>query len=506
MVGVKELFEDVTLFAEHGSRLRLRSYQREAARAIVEAVMERQGRTFVVMFPRQSGKNELQAQIEAYLLRLLSHTEAEMVKVSPTWKPQSLNAMRRLERVLEGNALTRGRWVKEQGYIYRLGRARMTFLSGSPTTNVVGATASTLLECDEAQDVLRSKWDKDIAPMAASTNATRVFWGTAWTSQTLLGRELRLARLAEAADGKRRAFTITADEVRKEAEAYGTYVDGEVRRLGRNHPLVRTQFFCEEVDGQAGMFPEGRRRSMMGEQEATSGQRPAAREEGTAFLIDVGGEEYDPRQLDFGGVGWELADLGGTRDATALTVVSITQEEENARIGLGPTYRVIYRRQWTGTGHVQIFGEIDELARLMQPERIVIDATGVGAGLASMLRRRLGNIVTPFIFTAKSKSDLGWAFLAIVETGRFKDYAQREGDVLQRLFWRQVELCQMEIAPGPGRLMRWGVPEGTRDPDTGGLAHDDLLVSAALCAVLEDQPTSAAHSEVIDADFEWFGS
>jgi hypothetical protein len=179
----------------------LRGYQMEVAERIIESVSCNLGHTFVVQFPRQSGKNELQAQIEAYLLVMFRYFEAEMVKVSPTWKPQTLNAMRRLERVLERNRLTRKRWEKESGYIYRVGNARIFFLSGSPTTSVVGATASTLLQCDEAQDILTAKWDKDFSPMAASTNATRVFWGTAWTSQTLLARERRAAEEASGGMG-----------------------------------------------------------------------------------------------------------------------------------------------------------------------------------------------------------------------------------------------------------------------------------------------------------------
>ena len=47
----------------------------------------------------------------------------------------------------------------------------------------MGATASLLLEVDEAQDVAINKFDKDIDPMADSSNATRIFWGTAWTRQ-----------------------------------------------------------------------------------------------------------------------------------------------------------------------------------------------------------------------------------------------------------------------------------------------------------------------------------
>ena len=50
----------------------------------------------------------------------------------------------------------------------RLDGAMIHFLTGSPTSSIVGATASLLLECDEAQDVEIAKWDKEIAPMAAS--------------------------------------------------------------------------------------------------------------------------------------------------------------------------------------------------------------------------------------------------------------------------------------------------------------------------------------------------
>ncbi len=208
---------DVDTFIETCSTIKLRDYQRGVAEAVFRSIRERAGRSFVVMFPRQSGKNELQAQLETYLLCCYYLMNAEMVKVSPTWKPQTLNAMRRLERVLGGNLIARHLWTKESGYIYRCGKARIYFFSGQPRSNIVGATANVLLEVDEAQDILPAKFDKDIAPMAASTNATRVFWGTAWTSRTLLARELRAARQAEQTDGIRRVFVLTAEEARIEA-------------------------------------------------------------------------------------------------------------------------------------------------------------------------------------------------------------------------------------------------------------------------------------------------
>jgi len=42
--------------------------------------------------------------------------------------------------------------------------------------------------------------------------------------------------------------------------------------------------------------------------------------------------------------------------------------------------------------------------------------------------------------------------------------------------------------------MRWSVPDGSRDPLSGELLHDDWVLSAALCAQLEEmdwQPTAA---------------
>ncbi len=71
----------------------------------------------------------------------------------------------------------------------------------------------------------------------------------------------------------RRVFTLTAEDVRAEVEAYGAFVDGEIARLGRNHPLVRTQYFCEELGGEGGMFPEARRALMKGEHRSWSAAR-----------------------------------------------------------------------------------------------------------------------------------------------------------------------------------------------------------------------------------------
>jgi hypothetical protein len=492
-IPLRDLMDNMLLFVENGSGITLRNYQRAVAQAISDSIRQHNGWSFVVMFPRQSGKNELQAQLETYLLCLYMDQDLEIVKVSPTWKPQSLNAMRRLQRILERNSITQPLWAREQGYIYRVGHARIFFLSGGLQANIVGATASLLLEVDEAQDVSPAKFDKDIAPMAASTNATRVFWGTAWTSDTLLARELRAARAAQESDGCQRVFVCTADDVSAEVPAYAGFVREQVAKFGRFHPMIKSQFYSEEIDAETGLFPPARRALMRGShlrQQQPGGGRLCA------FLIDVAGEDEAAREGTGKMKGEAFKNPG--RDSTALTIVGVDLTTAADPLVKAPTYRVLDRRLWTGIKHTALYQQLLALTQNWRPVYLVIDATGVGAGLASFLSKALPGRVLPYEFNARTKSDLGWKFVTICETGRFKDYQIQPGGDETELFWRQVEYCQSEVVPGPDQKLKWGVPDALRDPATGELLHDDLLLSAALCAVLEDQPwPSAAGASIV---------
>ena len=108
----------------------------------------------------------------------------------------------------------------------------------------------------------------------------------------------------------------------------------------------------------------------------------------------------------------------------------------------------------------------------------------------------------PFTFSSKTKSDLGWAFLALIDSGRLQDHTPAaEGpdalNELQALFFNQLAHCQYEIQTGPDKRICWGVPDGTRDLASGELVHDDLVVSAALLGVLDRQAWSAPGTAAI---------
>ena len=466
MKGLRGMMGDAEAFSRAGGKV-LRAYQREVADAVIDSVIKRRGLSFAVMFPRQSGKNELQAQIEAYLLLLYHTREVEIVKISPTWRPQAITAMRRLERVLCFHPLAREiGWSKENGYSYRVDRARISFFSGEPTANIVGATASLLLEVDEAQNVDIEKYDTQIAPMAASTDATRVFWGTAWTADTLLARELRAARAAETADGVRRAFRREAEEIGRIVPAYARFVAGQVALLGREHPSVRTQYFSEEIDARGGLFSAERILYAQGEHAWLEAPRAG---ESYVFLIDVGGEASQEDEAE-----------RRRHDSTALAVVALERAHG------APRFRLVHLWEWQGVGQPELLERITALARAWNARRLVVDATGLGAGLAAGLERALPGRVTRFVFSAASKSQLGWDFLGLIESKRFHlpvDSPSDEGHLVARLR-AQMRACEAEVGAGPGKPLRWEVPARAKAAD-GTPLHDDLLVAAALTALLD---------------------
>src|SRR5437867_13222314 len=78
----------------------LRPYQMEPAQAILHSILHHQGLTFTVMMSRQAGKNELSAQLEAFLLMRFQRTQTDIVKAAPSFHPQLTNSLLPLERCL----------------------------------------------------------------------------------------------------------------------------------------------------------------------------------------------------------------------------------------------------------------------------------------------------------------------------------------------------------------------------------------------------------------------
>ncbi len=110
------------------------------------------------------------------------------------------------------------------------------------------------------------------------------------------------------------------------------------------------------------------------------------------------------------------------RDAVTLTISSVDLSQLQTL--QAPIFRAVHREQWTGRNHIAVFGKLMALADRWKPLYIVMDATGVGEGLWAMLDHRYPSKVIPVKFTAQKKSDIGYHFLGIIETGRFRDCCQ----------------------------------------------------------------------------------
>jgi hypothetical protein len=393
-----------------------------------------------------------------------------VIVAAPTLQPQALISRDRLLDRLLANPLTAPITTTRDRTTIAVGKARATFLSAAKTANARGQTADLALIANEAQDIDPTIWDAVFDPMAASTNATTLFLGTVWSKETLLARQMRHLRNREAEDGRKRVFLVPWQRVAEDVPAYGERVRARMEQLGERHPFIRTEYFLEELDGENSLFPPQRIAQMQGDHPRQHRATPGKR---YALLLDVAGEEESGGdQLAFG------MESSSRRDSTALTVVEV---DTTTRTDGRASYRVVDRRAWTGVRHATLHEHLIDLAKnVWKASWVFVDATGIGAGLASFLEaslKRSGITVVPFLFTGASKSRLGWDIVGLIESGRYKEYAD-DGDDLTRLFFAQLRATTYEIRNGPGNLLRWSVPE--RD------GHDDLVMSAALVSALDN--------------------
>ena len=238
---IQERIEDVEALSEFlWPQWRLREYQSRVAGEIARSVVGGEGRQIAVVFARQSGKDEMLAQLEAYLMLHASLRGGSIIVVNPTLRPQGLISKRRLADRL-GNPLLKP--VRAEGHTLRLGRASCSFLSAHRSAQARGETASLLLACNEAQEVSPARWDAVFDPMGAASHSTQVFSGTVWTSNTLLARQMAYLGELERKDGVRRVFKVGWEEVARYVPEYGEQVRSRIAQFGRDHPFIRTEYF-----------------------------------------------------------------------------------------------------------------------------------------------------------------------------------------------------------------------------------------------------------------------
>jgi len=460
--------------------MKLRPYQLEVARAVLDSVQHSRGLTFSVEIARQGGKNELSAHLELLLLTLYMAQGGNLIKCSPTFKPQTIISMQRLKERL-GEFGFDGIYQSEMGYIIALGNARQIFLSAEPSSSVVGHTADILLEIDESQDVSKEKYSKEFRPMGSSANVTTLHYGTTWDDSTLLEEIKQMNLELEKRDGIRRHFRYDWQQVARYNPEYGKFVEAEKNRLGENHPLFRTQYDLLPVEGRGRFLSQQQIALMLGRH-----QRLSHPEDNKVYIagLDLAGEAEEgmslrgaPATKQSQGLATPSArnDAKRSRDSTVITIAELAPRplpnNEGRGVGL-PLLRVVEQYQWTGMAHSQLYPQMVAILRNWNCHRIVVDATGIGQPVASFLRKELGSKVKPFTLTQKSKSYMGFELLSFINSGRLKLYQQDGSHEHQEMM---LELERARAQYRPNQLMNFYV-----DPQEG---HDDFLTSLALLVI-----------------------
>ncbi len=440
--------------------IRLRPYQEEIARAVLESVESRLGMTFSVEIARQGGKNELSAILEVVLLTLHVESGGSIVKAAPTFRPQNIISMERLKQRLEDLGYG-GVWRSEMGYVIALGAARCLFLSAEGNSSVMGHTADILLEMDEAQDILREKYTREFRPMGSASNCTTVLYGTAWDDATLL-EEVKQANLElQRKDGRRRHFSFDWQAVASHNDDYRRYVEAERERLGENHPLFLTQYALVPIHGGGRLLDTRQLALLQG-----GHPRRQRREEGKFYVagIDLAGEELPTEEYE------NVRLPRRARDATAIVIAEVSAPPAEEVLPVGPQINVVELFSRTGVEHHRVYPEMVAMLKdLWDCRRVVVDATGLGEVVASFLRKPLGSRVQGLKFTPQSKSELGFNLLAAVNSGRLKVF-QGDGSTEYRQLMAELEKARVHYRAN--QTMDFHV-----DPAEG---HDDLLMALAL--------------------------
>ncbi|MFC1927917.1 hypothetical protein ACFLW7_05030 [Chloroflexota bacterium] len=132
--------------------------------------------------------------------------------------------------------------------------------------------------------------------------------------------------------------------------------------------------------------------------------------------IDLAGE-HEPEMPGWGGSG---ANVAKGHDSSVITIAEVDAANPSL-----PILKVVEQYQWRGTPHGQLYAQMTHLLKdVWKCRRIVVDATGIGQPVASFLRKEMGSRVIPLVITSRSKSDMGFELLSLVNSGRLELYSR----------------------------------------------------------------------------------
>jgi len=425
----------------HEAQGRLPWPQERIIRRVERAVNARAGEVIVVRMARQTGKNETEAQIEDRLLNAWAGIPGSTwIRLAPTAVPQLFNSKNRLQKFTDADPFIRRR-VKRSGHVVRCGNAQVQFLSAAKSASIVGATASLGVSLDEGHKIDAGKYEEDIAPFTASTNAPTVMWGVGACKLDLLYEYRELALDSD------RLLEFPASVWCDLSPAYAAHYAARVAKLGADHPVLLTQYDLVDVEALGAYLNDRQRASLFsGEHPRLEQPRPGM---SYGIVVDIGGESE--RDMTDEEVRLEEPE----RDSLVAWVL---EWDRTAPSQPYPEVRVVAGAWWTGRPHMSVLPDLRYLARHWHVISGAVDARGVGEAVAMALSKEIPAIVA-YKASTETVSEDCYDLLARLNTGRVRFWkADPAADEVLREVQAQARHTRYEIA-GHER-MRLSKPSG----------------------------------------------
>ena len=464
MSKLKDLFikclEDPQFESEHVSKRPLRGPQAEIIKKVEEFVLKKSGGVMPILSARQTGKNEIAANLhKRHLFRnQFSENLRSWVRTAPTYKPQIVNSKKRLRELLKLDSknlihdplFLKQKLIKEEGYIWRLGNSSVEFISSGDNANVVGATASECLDMDEAHKVSKAKFDEDFAPFTASTNAATLLWGVASDGMDTI----EWYRQRNIEEGKPELNLYYPCEFWMEFHApYRAHVESRVNALGWNHPIIKTQYRLIPVSAEGRFLTDQQIRNIF----ESDHERQVTPKYGKRYeaLIDIaaGNEDFNPQSVMEG-------EENTTTDSTVIWIYEVTNEI--AQNNVFTIIRLVNVKWITGAALPQVEKEIKETIEFWRISKATIDAVGVGRQIAESMEQIFGvSIIKKYTASESTVSEDCFDLQARLNFSSIKMY-RNDGGTEWAEFERQVGWTKYTSNRGKMKLKK---PDSTKHID-----------------------------------------
>lgn len=440
-VPIQKLVDIIYNFCELYGNRHLFPYQEQFARRVIRSVLLNDGAEITALFSRQSGKTETVALVVGGLMiflptlanlpmfaddsRLLPYKNGIMIGIyAPTLRQAQINYNRMRSFLTSDSAIQvlqdqdfRLEFDTNNGNTVRLSNGSYaSAISASEGSNIEGESHH-LIICEEAQDISDLKIQKSIRPMGAAYNATTILVGTATTFIAYFYRsiqrnkeEMKLLGIGTAKRGSldRLHFEYDCDTAGKYNPRYKKYVDGERKKLGEKSDAFLMSYKLQWMVS----------RGMLVDIEQ--------------FTRDNTEKHLDIVESDLVATHIIGIDIGGAEggDSTVLTAVEVNWDmplvrEKKFDEELGEEVEYVayntYIKSWLELQNVPDYEEqyyiIKDFISQFNTVRVVVDATRE-KGLSDRLSATLHCEVVPYVFTAKSKSELYMKFIGELTTAR----------------------------------------------------------------------------------------